>query len=245
MVSMKSEPFLQAYYADCQTEMRWRRDVEYKLMGSLIPLCPALVGGLFALSAILPPGVVAGTAVALTLFVWILYIYVSRKVRDEHEIYAGLGQGIVKIWEYYGLFDETVYGKGAILPADSKKYGGGDGHRITLGVFFWLSLTTTVMLLGLGVLAASGHLRSPESWTSGEALRHGLEIVRDAEPQTKSWTVSSFEWRSDRKDYVLIAVREGQQEGYSVTLNPAARSVVRLAIEKVAPANELNQDAKR
>jgi hypothetical protein len=241
----KTESFLQALYEDCQTEMRWRRDVEYKLMGSLIPLCPALVGGLFALSAILPPGVVAGTAAALTLFVWILYVYVSRKVYAEHETYAGLGQVVVKIWENFGLFDETGHGgEGGILPEPSKKYGQGDGHRITLGVFFWLSVTTTVMLLGLGALAVTGHLRSQQVWTSGEALRHGLEIVRDAEPQTKSWTVSSFEWRSDRKEYVLIALREGQQEGYSVALNPATRSVVRLAIEKLEPANEANQPTK-
>lgn len=127
-----------------------------------------------------------------------------------------------------------------MLPQGSTEYGAGEGYKLTLRVFLWVSLTTTAMLMGIGALAALGQLRSSDAWTPAEALRHALQMAGDADPQTKGWTVHSLEWRPDRNEYVIVVLREGHPDGYSVTLNPLTRTVVRLAIadpQRLAPAS--------
>jgi hypothetical protein len=133
----KSDTFLETYFSDCQAEMRWRREVEYKLIGLLVPLCPALVGGLFALSALVPPHTLSAASVALTVFVWALYYYVRRKVTAEHAIYEVLGQTVVKIWDHFDFFkNDAGYVEGeAILPEEAKGDGTGPGYKLTLKVF--------------------------------------------------------------------------------------------------------------
>jgi len=151
--------FLKAYFIDSQAEMRWRREVEYKLLASLIPLCPALVAGLFALSTVAAKLVTLAAACFLTIFVWILYLYVSRKVKAENAIYKEVGRTTVRIWEYFDLFAQGAYGSNSpILLASSRKYGAGLGYKLTLNVFLAICTATTFMLLGIAAFAMAESL---------------------------------------------------------------------------------------
>lgn len=230
----KKDEFLSAYFSDCQAEMRWRREVEYKLLASLIPLSPALVAGLFALSTLVDRRLVAGTSVALTAFVWILHSYVGRKVRAEHKIYEGLGEAVVKIWEYFELFVQGAYvTQKAILSEGSRSYGKGEGYRLTLNVLSLISVVTTVMLLGIGAFAFRGELKTAGSWSSEEALRQAMLAVRAADPNTTSWTIHSLEPRGDRKGYAVIVLREDRDDGYVVALQMDTRTVIGLQATNV------------
>jgi hypothetical protein len=218
----KCDSFLEAYFSDCQAEMRWRREVEYKLVGLLVPLCPALVGGLFALSALVPPHTVSAASVALTVFVWALYYYVRRKVTAEHAIYEVLGQTVVRIWDHFDFFkNDAGYVEGeAILPEEAKGYGTGPGYKLTLKVFLALSVATTLILLSVGAFAELGKMQAQDRWTAPEVIRHSIEVAAGADSQTKDWTVHSLEWRPDRKEYQAVILRQGREDGYLLALNP-------------------------
>ncbi|HEY5030042.1 MAG TPA: hypothetical protein VIK39_16665 [Candidatus Angelobacter sp.] len=229
------DDFLTSYFDDCQTEMRWRREVEYKLIGSFFPLYPALVAGLFALSAILTAHVVMFAAILLAGFVWIFFYYVRRKVKAEHTIYESIGEIVVKIWDRFGLFTSDAVKIGgvdtsreAMLKPASKNYGKGDGYRLTLNFFLLVSLATTVMLLSIGVIGEVAMLRPAEKWTASEASRQAIQASRDADPQTKDWLVRSLEWRSDQKQFSVVVIRTGRHDGYSILVNPATKTVVSL-----------------
>ncbi len=229
------DDFLTSYFDDCQTEMRWRREVEYKLIGSFFPLYPALVAGLFALSAILTAHVVMFAAILLAGFVWIFFYYVRRKVEAENTIYKSIGEVVVKIWERFGLFSpDTVNISGvdtpreAMLTPASKKYGKGDGYKLTLNFFLLVTVATTAMLLSIGVIGEVTILRPVEKWSASEASHQAIQASRDADPQTKDWLVRSLEWRSDQKQFSVVVIRTGRHDGYSILVDPATKTVVSL-----------------
>ena len=237
----KSDSFLETYFSDCQAEMRWRREVEYKLIGLLVPLCPALIGGLLALSALVPPHTLLATSVALTVFVWALYYYVTRKVTAEHSIYQALGSTVVKIWDYFDFFkkEDSYFQAGAILPEQGKSYGTGQGYKLTLNVFFALSIATTLMLVGIGVFAESGKLQAHDGWPATEVIRRAIEVASGADSQTKDWIVRSLEWLPDRKEYQIVVLRQGREDGYLLALNPATgiSSFQTTKIQSAAPSS--------
>jgi hypothetical protein len=238
----KSESFLETYFSDCQAEMRWRREVEYKLISLLVPLCPALIGGLLALSALLPPHTLFATSVALTVFVWALYYYVWRKITAEHAIYQVLGSTVLKIWDYFDFFkkEDSYFQAAAILPDQAKKYGTGLGYKLTLNVFLALSIATTLMLVGIGVFAESGKLQAHEGWSTTEVIRHAIEAASAADSQTKDWLVRSLEWRPDRKEYQIVVLRQGREEGYSLALNTATRILTSFQTTKIQSGTPSN-----
>jgi hypothetical protein len=238
----KSESFLETYFSDCQAEMRWRREVEYKLISLLVPLCPALIGGLLALSALVPPHTLFAASVALTAFVWTLYYYVRRKITAEHHIYQVLGSTVVKIWDYFDFFkkEDSYLKAGAIVPEQGKNYGTGLGYKLTLNVFLALSVATTLMLMGIGVFAESGKLRAHEGWSATEVIRHAIEVAYGADSQTKDWTVRSLEWRPDRKEYQIVVLRQGREDGYLLALDPTTGILTTFQTTKIqsaAPSN--------
>jgi hypothetical protein len=238
----KSDSFLKTYFSDCQAEMRWRREVEYKLISLLVPLCPVLVGGLFALSALVPPHTLSAASVALTVFVWALYYYVRRKIKAEHDIYEVLGHTVVKIWDHFDFFktDAGYIAGEAMLPEVAKGYGTGPGYKLTLNVFLALSIATTLMLVGIGVFAESGKLQAHGGWTATEEIRRAIEVAAGADSQTKDWIVRSLEWQPDRKEYQIVVLRQGREDGYLLTLNPATAiltSFQTTQIQSAAPSN--------
>jgi hypothetical protein len=226
----KSESFLETYFSDCQTEMRWRREVEYKLIASLFPLCPALIGGLFALNAILPPHAVMFAAIVMTFFVWFLYYYaVKPKITAEHGVYESLGKIVATIWDYFDLFAEGSYlERKSILQEKSREYGIGPGYKFTLRIFRGMNIFTTAALLAIGLFAELGGAKVSGARAFDEAARHAIQVAHRADPKTKEWKVYSLEWRPDHKEYEIVVLREGHQDGYSFTLNPDTQAVANL-----------------
>jgi len=77
------------------------------------------------------------------------------------------------------------------------------------------------MLVGIGVFGELGKLRAHDSWTATEVIRHAIEVAARADSQTKDWTIRSLEWRPDRKEYQMVVLRQGREDGYLLVLNPA------------------------
>lgn len=232
-----SDHFLEAYFSDCMNEMRWRRDVEYKLISLLVPLFPALVGGFFALSLLLPPTTVIVSSLALITFVWFLFWYVRRKVKAENVIYKILGSIVATLWEHFNLFKEDAYlPNKPILPGASKNFGRGEGYKLTLDLLFGISLVTTLMLLGICIFADRGLMRSSATIHSEDSIRQVIGAARDANPDGRDWSVRSLEWQPGTKDYHVVLRKDGVEQGYIISLDPTGDLITKIQrIDILAP----------
>lgn len=144
-----NEDFLKQFYIDTQNEMRWRREVEYKLLNNFI----LVVSFLISAQTLIYPKIVdisnrIWMAILLSSFLLILTIALNVKINSENAIYKRLGAGIVKVWEHFKLF-EKLNDSSSFLNEESKNYGKGEGYRNTIGIFWilWVSFLTLSILL--------------------------------------------------------------------------------------------------
>jgi hypothetical protein len=148
----KNDEFLKAYYVDCQSEMRWRRDVEFKLLAFSASLDVAVIPVAATLSEVLDDvRIFTGSIIALALMLIFVGIFISIKIVEEHKVYQSLGKTVVEIWQYFGLFRKGAFAKNKkLLSEASRKYGAGMGYLRTIRIVW---ATTVVALLFLGGIA--------------------------------------------------------------------------------------------
>ncbi len=153
MCGAKNDDFLKTYYIDAQNEMRWRREVEYKLLTNYIAISAFLLPAealLYKEMASMPHRMLAATCITIAVFV--LTIGVSLKIRAENTIYKALGRNVVAIWEYFEMFSKGTYlSSQPMLPKNSRQYGQGSGYKRTLYVLWSLTVTVSVLSFVLAV----------------------------------------------------------------------------------------------
>jgi hypothetical protein len=138
------ESFLKLHYTDTQNEMRWRREVEYKLLSNFILVLSILITA----QGLVYPKIESWTirrnvSILFIFFSLTLTILLSLKIKAENKIIKQLGDNIVKLWEDFGLFIEEA--GGPFLPVSSKKYGKGPGYKITLSFFWFLWISFSII----------------------------------------------------------------------------------------------------
>ena len=153
-----NEDFLRDYFKDSQEDMRWRRNVEFRLLQFLLVFY-TIIG---AAMATLYESSIDQTAYLLlsigaTIFILLTSLFITEKICAEHKIYADIGQAIKKIWSYFGLFEQGAYLENdTILPKtllDPKKgYGLGSGYIRTLLIVWTITAAMIAMILALGIL---------------------------------------------------------------------------------------------
>lgn len=150
----KDNSFLKEYFIDCQNEMRWRRETEYKLLNILVVLFPIIGIIVVAMMEWLSDTrMFFILTLSIAALLTILTILVTLKIKAENKIYKVIGQGVVKIWGYFRLFDEGAYIDGdKILDKESKSYGKGQGYLRTLYILWAVTLMIDVMLILIGII---------------------------------------------------------------------------------------------
>jgi len=138
--------FLKIYFAESQADMRWRRDLAYKFHTMHISICILLVSAQ-ALIYDRMCSVVSQIWVATSVFVFTgaLAFALSWMVYREHAIHKTIGECIVRVWDYFEMFEPHAYGEVQLLPNECRSYGSGSGYRRAITIFCIVSGATTVI----------------------------------------------------------------------------------------------------
>lgn len=147
---IRDDDFLKKVYEEHQDKLRWHSEIEYKLLNMLIIINPVIITAVIGLNEYIDDKVTYFVLVlAMSSFLLILTVYVDKKVKHEHSTYEAVGQDVVRIWEYFGLFKSSLYHK-PILTEEAKEYGKGFGYKKTLHIIWAMTITTFILLIGFG-----------------------------------------------------------------------------------------------
>jgi uncharacterized membrane protein len=151
----KDDEFLKEFFVDCQNGMRWHSETEWKLLNLFMILHPVIVGATLGMTELTSNRMLfLALAISMAVFLTVLTILLTVRVVDAHKYYETLGRVVVKIWEYFGLFEEGAYLEGkAILEDKARRYGTGKGHRRTLHILWGMTGMTDVILMVVGLIA--------------------------------------------------------------------------------------------
>ena len=149
---MNKHDFLIAFYDDQQAEMRWRKETEYRILRFYMlfaALITTAIGTVY--EGIKSPGdfllLICGTAV----FIIVLAIIMSLRIRYDHEAHAEIGRTINRLWHYYEVAE--------ILPAratgEEGSYGSGPGYLISIIIIWVVSVGIIGLFVLLGVAKGS------------------------------------------------------------------------------------------
>jgi hypothetical protein len=233
------EQFLIAYFTDCQTDMRWRREVEYKLLTLLVPLAPLQVAGLFALSTVVDAWLTLAGAVSLSILTLIVFLSVRAKIIAENKIYVMLGEVVVRIWDTFGLFDPDG-SKRKILDEASRKYGTGPGYKLTLKIVAVLTTATIVLLFGIAANSFYGaQMKSTQVALHDRALSLAATAVSASDSKRQGYSLYSLERRSEGRELIAVFALSDNSPRYRVIVDlvgPTIQSVeLAGSAEKVKP----------
>lgn len=148
----KDNDFLLEYFRDCQSEMRWRRENEFRLANLLIALYPITLAAMAAASGLVSDRLLySSSTIAVASLLLALTFFVAFKISEEHKIYESVGRVVVRIWTYYELFKVGIYiPDQAILDQKSKEYGTGKGYIRTVRILWALTFIVALMILTMG-----------------------------------------------------------------------------------------------
>lgn len=152
------DEFLIEHFKQSQEEMRWRKNVEFRLLQFTLVFYSAIVAALAALYQSSVGRIyyllltIGGGALILTLS-----CFIGHKVNADHKGYEKIGEGVQEIWRYFELFEKGKYlTTESMLPQnllDSEKgYGKGDGYKKTLWIIWIVAGGTAIFLFSLGII---------------------------------------------------------------------------------------------
>ena len=150
----KDIDFIKQVYENSEKKMRWHADIEYKLLNMFIIIYPIIITSLIGVSKYLDDkDIYLFLAVSMAFFIFVLTLLIDKKVKHEHNTYEKIGGQIVRIWEYFGLFEKDFYLRcNSILSDTARNYGKGDGHKKTLNILWAMSITTASILILFGLV---------------------------------------------------------------------------------------------
>lgn len=135
--------FLVAYYSETQEEMRWRREVEFKLMTIMLSV-DTILFGVFTLviqSAKIPHDFVKLIGIIISGFIFVLSACIIAKIIHDNKIYKKLGSSVANLLSYSNMNDSKLLVKGWT------EYGQGNGFKFTNSIISIICIATIIGLL--------------------------------------------------------------------------------------------------
>lgn len=132
--------YLSVWYTEAQNELRWRREVEYKLLSANLTFYGLVTAGIGLgdiSSATANTCVIPALVVMAFLVIALLSVY---KVIHDNRAYKNIAQSVAKWCKYTEIPDE-------ILPPDIDKYGLGKGHLKTCAIILFAALMSSVIVV--------------------------------------------------------------------------------------------------
>jgi len=153
-----SDDFLQKYLDNVRDEMKWRRDLEFRLLQFLLVFYPIIGTAMVALFQIaISPTTYLILSIGASLFILPATLFVTNRIIVEHKAYAVLARTVIKIWAYFGLFEPNAYIKNDVILDSSLQdpktgYGQGKGYKRTLYLIWTITVAMMILILTLGIL---------------------------------------------------------------------------------------------
>lgn len=217
-----------AYFEQIQNEMRWRRDVEYKVIALLLPFSPLSVAALFALASTGNRELTVIAALAFVVFSLILLFYTREKIVAEHRIYAQLGGITVKLWETFGFFGAPGQGQTSLLGPEARNYGQGKGYRLTLRLYTSINVASILIYIGIGIGSHLGLIGKTASTSNDPVLQMAIDAGRLFDSEEENWLLQSSETTEDHTTSTYVFTNTRRNDGYRVTLTRHPPSLVRV-----------------
>jgi hypothetical protein len=153
-----NDDFLQKYLADVRDEMKWRRELEFRLLQFLLVFYPIIGTAMVTLyQTSISPTIYMVLSIGASLFILPATLFVTNRITLEHKAYAGLAKTVIKIWKYFGLFESGTYIKDETIIDPSLQnpktgFGQGKGYLRTLYLIWTVTAAMIVVILTLGIL---------------------------------------------------------------------------------------------
>ncbi len=140
-------------FRELMAEMRWRREVEYKILTNFIAVCGfslAAIGLLCSNAQLAPARYSLG--VLMTTFFIVFLASAILKICNEHATYKILGQQVVKLYDHWGIVGSDEKDTEKFFGHQTRRYGHGGGYVRTI---LFLIATCTIVIAILWSLILS------------------------------------------------------------------------------------------
>jgi len=149
--------FLKTFFVDCQNAMRWRSETEYKLLNMFIVQDSIIITAIVGINQLaIDKTLFFWYTIAVALYLFVLTIFITRKINAEHDVYTDIGKQVQKIWEYFELFErgsyitnKTILDK-KLKSNTEKGYGQGPGYKKTKNILWAMTGMTIVIIVSIG-----------------------------------------------------------------------------------------------
>ena len=106
----KNDQFLIQHFIECQNTMRHRVDTELKHLKTFLILNPIIITATVGTKEFVSDKIIFLIfSFSMALFLTALATFLTIQIIAGHEKYETIGQEVVKIWEYFGLFEKGAY----------------------------------------------------------------------------------------------------------------------------------------
>ena len=150
--------FLQKYLDDVRDEMKWRRELEFRLLQFLLVFYPIIGTAMVTLyQTAISPTIYIVLSIGASLFILPATFFVTNRITVEHNAYTRLAKTVIKIWGYFGLFEKNAYIKNESILDSSLQdpktgFGQGKGYIRTLYLIWTVTAAMIILILTLGIL---------------------------------------------------------------------------------------------
>ena len=84
----KDDEFLKEFFVDCQNQMRWHSETEWKLLNLFLLLHPFIVGAILGVAEFVDNRtLILALTLSMAVFLVVLTILLTAKVMAEHKYY--------------------------------------------------------------------------------------------------------------------------------------------------------------
>jgi hypothetical protein len=120
-------------FRELMAEMRWRREVEYKILTNFIAVSGFSLAsiGLLCSNAQLAPAR-HSLGVLMTTFFIVFLASAILKICNEHATYQFLGQQVVKLYDHWEIIGKDDKDTAKFFAPETRRYGHGGGYVRTI-----------------------------------------------------------------------------------------------------------------
>ena len=132
-------------------ELRWRRDIEDRLVRWTMSISSILIPGSIALAEYAAKPLFIVYSIVSAAMIAGFGIRICDKIKAENSVYQGVGRTIVAILANKHKFGSTD-GTAPDIGEDIEKIGTGDGYKETIKIVGFTTSITALALLAIGLV---------------------------------------------------------------------------------------------
>lgn len=141
-----------ALYEQLQTEMRWRRDAEFRIYREAIAISTGALTAAIALQEFASQ-VGRMPYCALVAIVVVVNLLTVKRVLYENQVYRDLGNMSVRVFKRLELLSVNSAGDvryTSVLPATAARFGQGSGYTMTITLMLAVGVIACVVIYSIG-----------------------------------------------------------------------------------------------